>query len=90
MLMNYRKDATLRELMSLVKEVNPEAQQRGMIFSFAVVFPTNNHGVYRVREIGTVEAARKSDPDSTTLQSSRFQIGDYIDVAIMQQRRTNY
>ncbi|XP_065195139.1 histone deacetylase complex subunit SAP18-like [Sycon ciliatum] len=84
------KDATLRELMTLVKEVNQDAQRRGMIFSFASVFPTKSRGIYRVKELGVVDPTNRSPSDSVTLESSRFQIGDYIDVAIIQQRPPNY
>ncbi|XP_003386277.1 PREDICTED: histone deacetylase complex subunit SAP18-like, partial [Amphimedon queenslandica] len=34
-------DCTLRELMSLVKEVNPDTRQKGTLFSFATVYPDN-------------------------------------------------
>lgn len=32
----WRMDCTLRELMSLIKEVNPDARRRGTVFDFAV------------------------------------------------------
>uniref|UniRef100_A0A1X7UYS5 18 kDa Sin3-associated polypeptide n=1 Tax=Amphimedon queenslandica TaxID=400682 RepID=A0A1X7UYS5_AMPQE len=36
-----KMDCTLRELMSLVKEVNPDTRQKGTLFSFATVYPDN-------------------------------------------------
>ena len=34
-----RMDCTLRELMSLIREVNPDTRQKGTLFSFATVYP---------------------------------------------------
>ena len=34
-----RLDCTLRELMSLIREVNPETRQKGTLFAFATVYP---------------------------------------------------
>ncbi|XP_032828664.1 histone deacetylase complex subunit SAP18 [Petromyzon marinus] len=75
-------DATLKELTSLVKEVNPEARRKGTHFSFAIVYPDPKRPVYRVREIGSTIAGRKGADDIMTLQSQKFQIGDFLDIAI--------
>ncbi|XP_034032177.1 histone deacetylase complex subunit SAP18 [Thalassophryne amazonica] len=75
-------DATLKELTSLVKEVYPEARKKGTHFSFAIVFPDNRAKVYRLKDIGSTMSGRKGVDDSMTLQSQRFQIGDYLDIAI--------
>uniref|UniRef100_A0A4W5LPI9 18 kDa Sin3-associated polypeptide n=1 Tax=Hucho hucho TaxID=62062 RepID=A0A4W5LPI9_9TELE len=42
------------------------------------------HGLYgyRVKDIGNTVSGRKGENDSMTLQSQRFQIGDYLDIAI--------
>uniref|UniRef100_A0A8C5XT24 18 kDa Sin3-associated polypeptide n=1 Tax=Microcebus murinus TaxID=30608 RepID=A0A8C5XT24_MICMU len=62
-------DATLKELTSLVKEVNPEARKKGTHFNFAI-------------EIGSTMSGRKRTDDSMILQSQKFQIGDYLDIVI--------
>jgi hypothetical protein len=36
----------------------------------------------RVKEIGSTMSGRKETYDSMTLQSQKFQIGDYLDIAI--------
>ncbi|XP_068696193.1 histone deacetylase complex subunit SAP18-like [Montipora foliosa] len=80
------KDATLKELMSLVKEVNPEARRRGTMFDFAIVFPDARRGGFIMKEIGSTVAGHKGNDDVITLQSKKFQIGDFIDVAIQPPR----
>ena len=84
-------DATLRELTSLVREVNPEARKKGTYFDFAVISPaagrghTGPNGVfchYTSRDIGTTVSGTKGIDDSKTLAQARFVIGDYIDIAI--------
>lgn len=75
-------DATLKELTSLVKEVNVDARKKGTYFDFAVVYPDPRTPSYRLREIGTTCAGRKGADDTVSLSNKRFQIGDYIDIAI--------
>ena len=75
-------DATLKELTSLVKEVNDFCRKPGCRFDFALVFPDMRAATYRMREIGTTINGRKEPDDLKTLAQSRFQIGDYLDVAI--------
>ncbi|KAI4898129.1 hypothetical protein NFI96_015392 [Prochilodus magdalenae] len=75
-------DATLKELTSLVKEVYPEARKKGTHFGFAIVYPDPKRQGYRVKDIGNTISGRKGADDSMTLQSQRFQIGDYLDIAI--------
>ncbi|KMT00160.1 hypothetical protein BVRB_1g019780 [Beta vulgaris subsp. vulgaris] len=76
------KDATLRELTDLVKEVTPEAKRRHTRLSFAFVFP-EKLGHFVVRPVGETFAYgnRKVDDDKPLAQLG-FQIGDYLDVAI--------
>lgn len=38
--------------------------------------------LYRLKDIGSTVSGRKGTDDSLTLQSQRFQIGDYLDIAI--------
>ncbi|XP_020625864.1 histone deacetylase complex subunit SAP18-like [Orbicella faveolata] len=80
------KDATLKELMSLVKEVNPDARRKGTVFDFAIVFPDARRGGFIMKEIGSTAAGRKGTDDTITLESKKFQIGDFIDVAIQSPR----
>ncbi|KAG7268930.1 hypothetical protein CRUP_002926 [Coryphaenoides rupestris] len=75
-------DATLKELTSLVKEVYPDARKKGTHFSFATVYPDQQRPGYRVKDLGSTVSGRKGTDDAMTLQSQRFQIGDYMDVAI--------
>ena len=81
-------DCTLKELMSLVHEVNPDTRQKGTVFSFATVFPYHSGNrvrgisVFRIKEIGVTIAGKRGQDDNFTLSSQKFQIGDYIDIAI--------
>ncbi|EOA28066.1 hypothetical protein CARUB_v10024248mg [Capsella rubella] len=77
------KDATLRELTDLVKEVSVAARRRNARLSFAFVYP-DSHGRFIVKEVGQTMSYpnRKQPDDSKTLSELRFEIGDYLDVAI--------
>ncbi|KAK9121439.1 hypothetical protein Syun_019056 [Stephania yunnanensis] len=78
------KDATLRELTDLVKEVAPQARRRDAKLSFAFVYPDKN-GRYVVRPVGMTHSygnGRRID-DNKALAELSFQIGDYLDVAIV-------
>ncbi|RWS21862.1 transcriptional co-repressor component-like protein [Leptotrombidium deliense] len=75
-------DATLKELTNLVKEVNPEARRKGTFFDFALVYPDIRMPGYRMRDVGSTCCGQKTADDSKTLSQSRFQIGDYLDIAI--------
>ncbi|KAJ8632692.1 hypothetical protein MRB53_026028 [Persea americana] len=78
------KDATLRELTDLVKEVAPTARRRDAKLSFAFVYP-DKHGRYVVRQVGMTNSyasGRRLD-DGKALAELSFQIGDYLDVAIL-------
>ncbi|KAB2626691.1 histone deacetylase complex subunit SAP18 [Pyrus ussuriensis x Pyrus communis] len=77
------KDATLRELTDLVKEVAPAARRRNARLSFAFVYP-DKHGHFVVREVGkTLSNGNGKLDDAKVLAELGFQIGDYLDVAIM-------
>ncbi|XP_046397988.1 histone deacetylase complex subunit SAP18 [Ischnura elegans] len=75
-------DATLREITSLVKDVNPEAKRKGTYFDFALVSPDMRSSGYRMREIGTTISGQKGADDGKTLSQCRFCIGDYMDISI--------
>ena len=47
----FRLDATLKELTSLVKEVNTEARKKGTFFDFAIVYPDTRTVQYRLRKL---------------------------------------
>ncbi|CAN6815659.1 unnamed protein product, partial [Brassica oleracea] len=77
------KDANLRELTDLVKEVSVAARRRDARLSFALVYPDKN-GRFIVRQVGQTMSYpnRKQPDDSKTLADLHFEIGDYLDVAI--------
>ncbi|KAG5070882.1 hypothetical protein JHK86_006093 [Glycine max] len=69
------KDATLRELTDLVKEVAPAARRRNAKLSFAFVFPDKN-GRFKVQEV-CVDSPIRNDAEEEQRQgfvfsSSRF------------------
>ncbi|KAK3028564.1 hypothetical protein RJ639_039255, partial [Escallonia herrerae] len=65
-------DATLRELTDLVKEVAPEARRKDAVLSFAIVGKTYSY-----------PNVRRPDGGSKALGDLKFEIGDYLDVAII-------
>eukprot|EP00741_Cyanophora_paradoxa_P003075 tig00000663_g2984.t1 len=75
-------DATLRELTDLIKEVNETARRRDAELSFAFVYPDRS-GKNVLREVGLTHATRKGQDDFKTLADLHFQIGDYLDVAVI-------
>ena len=84
-------DASLKELTSLVREVNPDSRKKGTYFDFAVISPAMGRGQvtpsgaychYTSRDIGTTVSGTKGMDDNKTLAQARFTIGDYIDIAI--------
>jgi len=78
-------DATLKELSSLVKEVNPDARRPGTVFDFSLVYPDmrpRDYRGYRSRSIGTTVSHQKTMDENKSLALVRFCIGDYLDIAI--------
>uniref|UniRef100_A0A1I7XX49 18 kDa Sin3-associated polypeptide n=1 Tax=Steinernema glaseri TaxID=37863 RepID=A0A1I7XX49_9BILA len=75
-------DCTLRELTSLIKDVNPEARRRGTQFEFAIISPEPNSPRFSSREIGNTTAGLRGVDDGKTLSGCKFVVGDYMDVAI--------
>jgi hypothetical protein len=78
-----RKDATLKELSDLIKEVHSEASRRDVRFSFNLVYQDNLRGSFVMKELGTVSNSRPSHQDEKTLDDARFVTGDFLDVAIL-------
>ncbi|KAK1376898.1 Histone deacetylase complex subunit SAP18 [Heracleum sosnowskyi] len=79
------KDATLRELTDLVKEVAPEANKKDATLSFAFVYPCKT-GRLLVRKVGRTFShpdPRRPDNGNMSLRDFDFEIGDYLDVAIL-------
>ncbi|KAL5269660.1 hypothetical protein ACHWQZ_G003198 [Mnemiopsis leidyi] len=75
------KDACLKELTNLIKDVHPQASSKGTMFNFALVFP-DKRGNYHFKEVGTTSVAHNGPDDRVTLSAVRLEIGDYMDVAI--------
>lgn len=75
-------DASLSEVMGLIRET-PEYRAKGTQFSFSVVFPEPSAPSYRMRSIGLTIGGKRGPEDNLTLAQCRYQIGDYIDVAIL-------
>lgn len=75
-------DCSLKELTSLIRDVNPETRKKGTYFDFALVFPDNRPGGYRMREIGVTCSGQRGADDSKTLAQAKFQIGDFLDINI--------
>ncbi len=76
-----RRDATLRELTDLIKEVNPAARNRNGRISFALVYP-DKRGNYVSKNIGITHPYKRGEDDRKTLDRCRFVTGDYLSVAI--------
>lgn len=75
-------DATLGELTGLIRELD-KFQAKGTQFSFNVVFPDAFSPNYRMRPIGLTIGGKKGPDDDITLAKCRYQIGDFVDVAIL-------
>jgi len=80
-ILDFRKDATLKELTGLIKEVHEESRRLDARFSFRTVFHTS-FGRWQQKDMGTVYNGRETKDDALALHLTRFQQGDIIDVAI--------
>ncbi|CAB3368964.1 histone deacetylase complex subunit SAP18 [Cloeon dipterum] len=78
------KDATLKELSTLVKEVNPDAKRKGTTLHFALVAPdpTRPNANLRARDLGATISGHKGPDDNKTLAQLKFRIGDFLDIGI--------
>ncbi|GAM23431.1 hypothetical protein SAMD00019534_066060 [Acytostelium subglobosum LB1] len=66
------RNATLKEISELIKEVNVPARHRDSKMTFAFVSP-DSHGVYKLSApLGCVHAIKKGDDDQKTLDSLNF------------------
>ncbi|KAE9548775.1 hypothetical protein FO519_008013 [Halicephalobus sp. NKZ332] len=75
-------DCTLRELMLLIKDVNTESKPKGTSFDFALVSPDRFSPRMNIRTIGVTINGTRGIDDAKTLADCKFEVGDYIDVAI--------
>lgn len=75
-------NATLKELSSLVLEVNPDARRKGTIFDFSIIYPELKAPLPRMRHVAQVIIGQKGFADQKTLAQCQFVIGDYLDIAI--------
>lgn len=75
-------DATLSELTSLIREI-PDYQDKGTQFFYSIVFPEPNSASFRMRPIGVTIAGKRGPNDDLKLGQCRYQIGDFLDVAII-------
>lgn len=74
-------DATLREITTLLKQVNDEARRKEARLQFAFVYP-DKRGVMVLRPVGKVASSRKGDDDEKQLRALGWQPGDVLDIAI--------
>uniref|UniRef100_A0A183C5N1 18 kDa Sin3-associated polypeptide n=1 Tax=Globodera pallida TaxID=36090 RepID=A0A183C5N1_GLOPA len=75
-------DCTLKELTSLIKDVNPDARRRGTEFNFAIVTPDRYSARYAMHEVGITISGQRAPDDDKTLSQCKFEVGDFIDVVI--------
>eukprot|EP00002_Diphylleia_rotans_P009468 TRINITY_DN1971_c0_g2_i2.p1 TRINITY_DN1971_c0_g2~~TRINITY_DN1971_c0_g2_i2.p1 ORF type:complete len:133 (-),score=39.39 TRINITY_DN1971_c0_g2_i2:300-698(-) len=76
------KDATLRELADLIKNVVPEARRYDAKLRFKLVYPDKS-GRYVMKDLGMVTKGQRSRDDLLTLAQLKFDIGDFLDVAVL-------
>ncbi|CAG8651887.1 3206_t:CDS:2 [Funneliformis caledonium] len=79
------KDATLKEISNLIKEVVQDANRPNARLSFKLVYIDNLRGKYAFKELGTIHNVTSSttpEQEGINLDDARFVIGDFIDVAI--------
>ncbi|MPC14080.1 histone deacetylase complex subunit SAP18-like [Portunus trituberculatus] len=75
-------DATLKEIGSLILEVNPDTRRRGTVFEFRLVYPELTKTIPRMKELGSIVIGQKGFDDNKTLAQLGFVIGDFLDIAI--------
>lgn len=93
-----RPDVTIREIIGLIQAVHPLARDFRMLLSFRIISPIYKTTQYKSRPIGTFPARRRRAGqmrpaqdthvkrkimDTAQLGSLRFEIGDFLDVALL-------
>ncbi|KAJ1908268.1 hypothetical protein IWQ60_011707 [Tieghemiomyces parasiticus] len=77
------RDATLKEIASLIQEVVKEARSPTATLRFHLVYPNPLLNQYSEKPLGTVVNGAVSPSDKLTLADCRLVIGDFLDVAIL-------
>ncbi len=77
-----RPDASLRELVNCVRELNDDARHPNCRLSLAFVY-TDAKGEVHMRNVGVIHSTKRGRDDEKILKSLRFQTGDFLDVAIL-------
>eukprot|EP01001_Neometanema_parovale_P011481 NODE_7730_length_746_cov_91.608347_g7480_i0.p1 GENE.NODE_7730_length_746_cov_91.608347_g7480_i0~~NODE_7730_length_746_cov_91.608347_g7480_i0.p1 ORF type:complete len:233 (+),score=58.43 NODE_7730_length_746_cov_91.608347_g7480_i0:69-701(+) len=77
------KDATLLELTQLVQQVKSMTKEPGVSLHFNLV--SNSKGKFTEKAMGTIrsETTRRSEDDRKSLQDTPFEIGDFVDIAVV-------
>jgi len=76
------KDASLREIASLLAEVDPKYAKYGNSISFKSIYLDSVRARYNSKDLGVINISKPSTTDDVTLEDNRFIIGDFIDVAL--------
>ncbi|KAF4651069.1 Histone deacetylase complex subunit sap18 [Perkinsus olseni] len=75
-------DASLREISDLIEDILPESRGRTKKLSFRLIYPDRS-GRFVMARIGEVYNSHETFPDGRTLAEVKFQPGDFLDVAIL-------
>eukprot|EP01132_Coremiostelium_polycephalum_P000439 gene439-555_t len=75
------KNSTLREITTLIKEVNLNARKKESKLNFAFIYP-DTKGVFQIKQIGSVHSSKKGDDDHKTLEDLDFNY-QYLDVSLI-------
>src|SRR3984957_440375 len=76
------RDATLKEISNLIKEVHESSRRRDARFSFRHLYRESTYGRLLHRDAGMVMNDATNKNDDKTLDDIRLLAGDYLDVAI--------
>lgn len=73
-----RMDATLKEIGSLILEVNPDTRRRGTVFEFRLVYPELTKSIPRMKELGSIVIGQKGFDDNKTLAQLGYVFGHLV------------
>ncbi|KAL1916784.1 uncharacterized protein VTP21DRAFT_5488 [Calcarisporiella thermophila] len=78
------KDATLEEILGLVRNILPEMNRPGITLSFLHVYQDHVTGRHTARNLAQFSAEnRHPEEGKKTLGDLKFLAGDYLDIALM-------
>ena len=77
-------DASLREIAEHLQREVDISRKRDTQIEFALVYKDYT-GNYRRKHIGAVKVGHMAQDDLKSLQTLRYQIGDFISIAIIEQ-----